>query len=112
MKKLILTLIAAIVVAVSADAQVYVGGGFAVEGHNIDYGSFDKNSTIYKFLPEIGYNINNTWAVGTVVGWQGETENNVKTFSVDPYVRATFLHTKYINVFVDGTVGYSHVYNA
>lgn len=112
MKKFLLTVIAAVMVALSADAQVYVGGGFAVQGKDIDYGSSDKTTTIYKFLPEIGYNFNETWAIGVVGGWQGETENKVKTVSFDPYVRATFIHTKYVNVFAEGGFGYTHTYNS
>ena len=49
-----MTLVAA-VMAVSASAQVYVGGGVGIG--SMDNGG-DNNTTTYKFVPEIGYNFN------------------------------------------------------
>src|SRR5574344_2125212 len=111
MKKFFMTLVAAAMVAVSANAQVYVGGGFAVASHDVDYGNVDVTTTTYKFLPEVGYNFNDTWAAGVAFGWAGETKENTKTVSFNPYARATFIHTKYINVFVEGGFEYGHTYN-
>ena len=34
-----------------------------------------------------------------------------KTLEVNPYARFTFVHTKYVNLFVDGGFGYKHTYN-
>ena len=42
-------------VAVAASAQVYVGGNVGIA--STDNGD-DDDVTTYKFLPEIGYNIN------------------------------------------------------
>ena len=50
MKKLLMTLVAAFAVAISANAQVYVGGGFSVQGND----DGNTTTTTYKFLPEIG----------------------------------------------------------
>ena len=108
MKKILMTMVAALGLAISANAQVYVGGGFAVQGH--DNGS--DTYTTYKFLPEVGYNLNDNWAVGTVFGWQGATKNGKKSFDINPYARFTPVHTKFINLFVDGGFGYEHRYGA
>lgn len=101
---------AAALLAVSANAQVYVGG-------NLGVASVDDETT-YKVLPEIGYSLNDKWAIGTVVGWgkgtsmmdieKGYEEALIGTFEVDPYVRYTVLNTKYVNVFCDGALGYKH----
>lgn len=114
MKKFIMTLVAAVAMTVSANAQVFVGGELGVASSK----QGDAESvTTYRVLPEIGYNINEDWAIGTTIGWgkgkpvniEGESRNY---FTVDPYVRYTFVHTKYINAFVDGGFGYAHYNHA
>ena len=57
MKKILMTMVAALGLAISANAQVYVGGGFAVQGHD----NGNDTYTTYKFLPEVGYNLNDNW---------------------------------------------------
>ena len=114
MKKIMMTL-AAVCVAATMNAQVYVGGGLGVATS-----SYDGNSTtIWSILPEVGYNINDKWAVGMTVGYgesrvkvkNGATEK-VKTFQVSPYARYTFVKFDKVNLFVDGGVGYKHENNA
>ena len=103
-----MTLVAA-VMAVSASAQVYVGGGVGIG--SMDNGG-DNNTTTYKFVPEIGYNFNSDWAVGTTFGWKGSNHGGAKSIEFSPYVRYTFFHTRFINGFIDGTVGYTQDYGA
>lgn len=112
MKKILMT-IAAAFVAVSMSAQVYVGGEIgmtSVGGENVD------DETVVKFLPEIGYNINDEWAVGTVVGYAkspigGVTKlgtlgftaaNSESAFIFAPYARYTFFKTNHVSAFIDG----------
>lgn len=105
MKKIFMTM-AAVVVAMTASAQVYVGGSFGV-------GSVEDNDfsyTNYSFVPEVGYNLDENWAIGTTIGWEGASKGGAKAFTVSPYVRYTFLQSKLVNVFVDGGFGYSHLY--
>ena len=111
MKKLFMTLAAA-VIAVSASAQVYVGGNAGIASTKI---AGQDSKTTYKVLPEIGYKINGDWAVGTVVGWgKGnpvtieDADAAVGTFEVAPYVRYTALHSKVVDLFVDGGFSYKH----
>ena len=111
MKKLFMVMAAAFI-AVSASAQIYVGGTVGLSSVKNAGGD---SETAYRLLPEIGYNLNEDWAVGTVVGWGKGNPVNIenvttaaKTFEVNPYVRYTFLHNEYINVFCDGAVGYKH----
>lgn len=100
------------VVAVSASAQVYVGGNFGIASTKI---ANQDAKTTYKFLPEIGYKFNEDWAIGTVIGWGKGTpvtiedaDKSVGTFEVAPYIRYTAVHTKLVDVFVDGGAGYRH----
>lgn len=66
MKKILMTMVAA-VIAVSASAQVYLGGSIGVGVSKVKNG---EEKTTFKLLPEIGYGINGNWAVGTVIGWE------------------------------------------
>jgi len=117
MKKIMMTL-AAVAVAATMNAQVYLGGGIGFQTS-----SYDGNSeTYFTIIPEIGYNINENWAVGMTIGY-GETKTKidfegikinekVKSFSVAPYARYTFAKFDHVNLFVDGTVGYEYENNA
>ena len=110
MKKLVMTLVAA-VIAVSASAQVYLGGGIGFSSVKIKGADAE---TTFKFLPEVGYNIDESWAVGMVIGYSkgapmAFNDGVTETFAVNPYVRYTALKTKYVNLFFDGTVGYASV---
>ncbi len=111
MKKLFMTLAAA-VIAVSASAQVYLGGNAGIASTKI---AGQDSKTTYKVLPEIGYKFNQDWAIGTVVGWGKGTPVTIEdadhatgTFEVAPYVRYTALHTKMVDLFVDGGFSYKH----
>ena len=113
MKKILLSLAVAFV-SLAASAQVYVGGSVGIASSKTDGADA---VTIYQFLPEVGYNINGDWAIGTTLGWgkgnpvkyEGESSNYVK---VAPYARYTFVRSKYVNAFVDGGFGYTHYNHA
>lgn len=110
MKKFFITL-AAIAIAVSTSAQVYVGGNVGLSRAKSD-GADAK--TQYSLLPEVGYNINNDWAIGTEFGWTKGSTNDlytdeVRTFEIAPYARYTFFHSRLVNAFFDGTISYGHV---
>ena len=99
----------------TANAQVYVGGGIGFQTSSND----GNSETTIKILPEIGYNLNEDWAVGVVVGYgegkdktkiEGTTfTDKVKTFTVSPYVRYTAVKLDKVNVFVDGGFGYQNI---
>ena len=109
MRKFLISLFVAMC-AVSAQAQIYVGGGIGLGVAKFELGNYDEDVTIYKLLPEIGYNLDKNFAVGAVFGWQGSTEGGQKAVSVNPYLRYTFANFKSVSLFVDGTVGYEHRY--
>ena len=109
MKKILMSLAVAFI-ALAANAQVYVGGSVGIS--NSKMGDADEVTT-YQFLPEVGFNLDENWAIGTVIGWgKGNPVDIVEAgkvnnyFQIDPYVRYTFVRTKYVNVFIDGGVDY------
>lgn len=116
MKKFFMTL-AVVMIAVCANAQVYLGGNVGIA--SVDHGG-DDDETIYSLLPEIGYKFNDNWAAGVMFGWSkaglqidnGEFATSERltthTFEISPYARYTFLHSKLINVFCEGGFGYKH----
>ncbi len=99
---------AVLMVAICANAQWYVGGTVGIASVGTEGGD-DK--TTFKILPEIGYNLNNKWAIGTVIGYEKGTysmlnssfanDDNTSAFTFAPYARWTFLHSRLINVFLD-----------
>ena len=114
MKKLLMTLVASVAIAVSANAQVFVGG-------SVGFGSVkvagNDSEVTYKIVPEVGYNFNKNWAIGLKIGYQKGACNlvdeeiaqdvNKKVFTVAPYGRYTFVHSKYVNVFIDLGLGFA-----
>ena len=103
--------LAAVAVAATMNAQAYLGGGIGFQTS-----SYDGNSeTYFTILPEVGYNLDENWAVGMTVGYgeartkiKGEGTEKVKAFQIAPYARYTFAKFDKVNLFVDGTVGYKH----
>ena len=121
MKKIMMTL-AAVAVAATMNAQVYVGGEVGFETTSQD-GVTNSSVTL---MPEIGYNLDENWAVGLSFGF-GQDKREVteeiggvevtatvkdKRFIINPYVRYTFVKLDKVNVFVDGGLSYAHYDNA
>jgi len=111
MKKIVMTLAAAFV-ATAMSAQVYVGGSVGFNAWNSQKNAGDRSETTFKIMPEIGYNINDAWAVGTVIGyesdkWQGVEGVSENAFTIAPYARYTFAKCGKVNFFIDGGVGFT-----
>ena len=113
MKKFLMTMAAAFV-AVTMSAQVYVGGSFGFAS----YDDSNKSYTAFKFVPEIGYNLDEDMAIGVALGYtQGSTtaawlltnpNEDLKTFSIAPYLRYSFAKFGPVTVFADGSFEYAH----
>ncbi len=113
MKKIFMTL-AAVSIAATVNAQVFVGGGIGFQTTSHD----DNSDTYIKLMPEIGFNLNDNWALGVAFGYsENKVTNTVagadittktKLFQISPYARYTFLHFDRVNLFVDGGLDYSH----
>lgn len=88
--KRVLVILALSLMALTAKAQIYVGGGFAA--------SFSSTCTASIF-PEVGYNLDDNMAVGTALGIHF---GNGTAFSVDPYFRYYFVELGPARFFADG----------
>ena len=110
MKKILMTLAAAFV-AVTMSAQIYVGGGIGFSSSKYRGGD---NQTAYKILPEIGYNIDETLAVGVQLGYQQgyvmsyNAVDKEKTLTISPYLRYNALKFDKLTVFGDLNVLYEN----
>jgi len=113
MKKIFMTL-AAVCVAATMNAQTYIGGGIGLQSTSHD----GNTNTTIKLMPEIGYNLNDSWAIGIALGY-GESKNTVKVnnvevsektkaFTVNPYARYTFAKFDKVNLFIDGGLEYGY----
>ena len=98
MKKLF-TVIAAAFIAVAANAQFYAGG-------NVGFQTGDR--TYINIAPEAGYNFNDQFAVGAVVGFSHQ-EDLYSAITLNPYVRWTFADWSPIKLFLDGSFAFSSI---
>lgn len=100
MKKIIATF-AIVLAAVSASAQTYVGG--SVGFTSTDVKGEDKSVTSLCIAPEVGYNLNEKWALGIGVGYYyTKQESSLNMISVAPYARYTVVKSGKFSFFVDG----------
>lgn len=104
MKKFIISAIAVMMVAFSANAQVWVGGSInyrnATSAVKYD-GNTEKTSTgLFSIAPEVGYNINDNWAVAASVALSFPKDGVDATIS--PYARYTFYRNGIVSLFGDG----------
>lgn len=99
MKK-VLVLLFAVMATMTVSAQLYVGG-------SVGFGSAKAENadavTTYRIMPEIGYNLSESWAIGATLGYE---KTGYKTFQIAPYARYTFVNTDLLDLFVDGEVAY------
>ncbi len=96
MKKLFLTLVAAMALAFSANAQFYVGGSFGLSVNSTK----DHTSSSFYLNPEFGYDFNDKIAAGARVSLSGSPF----AFSVDPYFRWKFTKVNSTKFFTDAMV--------
>jgi len=131
MKKIFMMAVMA-VAALSANAQVWVGGevGFNTNTNTVKVSgiSSDKTTNYFVIAPEVGYNLNEKWAVAMKLGFN-HSDNNAEitelvnssydlnlrstatnAFSINPYVRYTFVKAGNFSFFADGGVGYASIH--
>lgn len=114
MKKILL-LAVVMFASLNASAQFYVGGSVGF-GSVKPIGGGDSEF-IFKILPEVGYNLNEQWAVGATLGYQkgvmalgsgAETINTqasyskTELFTIAPYARYTAIEWDMVKLFFDG----------
>lgn len=103
MKKILLSFVAA-AFSLVVSAQTYVGGelGFWRDWQD------GANKTSFVVNPEVGYNLNENWAIGVRLGYGYEyvKGDKVNAFEVSPYARYTYAKLGPVNLFLDGGFGF------
>lgn len=93
--------------AMSVSAQVYVGGTAGFWRNDKD----DADATSFVIAPELGYNLNEKWAIGAEFGYgyakgtEDMIESKFNAFFINPYARYTYCETGIIRLFLDGGFG-------
>ena len=106
------------VATLTANAQVFIGGEIGYTNTKSTAETTVANTTVstdgtvneFAFKPEIGYNFNEDWAIAAKLGYahaSGDGVSNSNTWSINPYVRYTFVHAGNFSVFCDGGIAYS-----
>lgn len=109
MKKIILTAIVA-VVSIAANAQIWAGGSLGFSNNSPKEGD---NSTTLTFAPEIGYTLNDKIDLGVALDYTSYKQGDASTssFSIEPYVRYTFMKAGKLSLFAEGVIGFGSVDN-
>ncbi len=102
MKKLIITLFALLLLSISAQAQVNLGGHIGFNRNAKD------NSTEINLRPDVSYETGN-WAFGVFLElqfyrYEGKTSNNM--IGISPYVQYTLFKNNYFYVYMEGGLPY------
>lgn len=105
MKKIIVLAMMAIT-CITMHAQLYVGGSFAFSSTKVKDAGDAVN--LLSISPEIGYDINSSWAVGTSLSWSSNLDN-MNTFEVEPYLRATLAQAGSVKFFTDLAASFGSV---
>lgn len=101
MKKIVMLLFV-VMVGMSAKAQVYMGGTLGL-WHNDD-----TDATSFTLAPEVGYELNQQWAIGASLVFKHTKANEKdRSFGFAPYVRYSFFEHKSLRLFADGCLGIS-----
>ena len=97
-------------ITASASAQVYVGGTVGVQVNHVSTDGASNTATAFGISPELGYDFNETWAVGVTVpvAYQDNGNFDVTKVGVLPYVRATFARAGIVDFFGELALGYGH----
>lgn len=114
MKKLLLTLTVMLGLTIGISAQsgkVWLGGSTGFHTSKVKDG---VKLTNFNILPEAGYMLSDDWGIGMKIGYTHkeyeEMNSKVKSngFTVNPFVRYSFLRGNIGGLFVDGGGGYSY----
>ena len=101
-----LLLIVVMVAAIAVKAQdIYVGGSLNV------WRNSTGNTTSFNVAPEIGYNFNETWALGAELNYSHEFVKHVTANSVTvaAYIRWSYYQNDAVRLFLDGTAAIGFV---
>lgn len=103
MKRITLFLFVAIATMAVSAQNTYVGGSLGLWRND------DDDVTSFLISPEIGFNLNDKWALGTALMYAhvGGEKDSGDGFVVAPYTRFSFYQNESIRLFVDGGFGFA-----
>ena len=105
MKKFIATFVIALA-TISASAQTYIGGGIGFT--STDKKGEDKSLTSLTITPQVGYNLNEKWALGLGVSYTyTKQESSLNTITVAPYVRYTVAKAGICSFYIEGEFAFA-----
>lgn len=106
MKKFII-LLGTLLLAVTLNAQVYVGGNLGLSfSRDVSTPTMSIESRNYfSVAPEVGYSFNKYFTLGTNVQYQWN-KGNTHSFSVSPFARCTFAQWEHFGLFIDALFEY------
>lgn len=109
MKKILLLCFVALM-AVTANAQYYVGGTLGAEYDKVKTGGHSSDLTTLKLVPEFGYQIDKVISIGATfgLGYADDDDNELTQYEISPYIRATFAQAKSVKFFVEGALFLNH----
>lgn len=109
--------------AMTANAQVFVGGemGLSTNKTTVD-GDKLSSGTTFTLAPMIGYELDNEWAVAVRLGYGYDSNSTytfgdvkltgtTNTFTINPFVRYKFVRKGNFFAYIDGGVKFSSVHN-
>lgn len=100
MKKVLL-IMALCLVAFTAKAQLYVGGGMSFQAGQ-------GGTAIINLAPELGYSFNDNMSVGGILGF---STGNANTLTLNPYFRYSFVKFSNVKLFADADLSLQMVTN-
>ena len=103
MKKILL-MAAFAVASLTANAQVWVGGGL---GFNTQKAKDADAQTVFNIAPQVGYNLDEKLSLGLELGLKvaNEAAGDYTDVTVAPFVRYTYAKMGIASLFVDGGFG-------
>lgn len=105
MKKIMMIAVMA-VAAISANAQMWVGGSLGFNNSKVD--GDESSVTNFSIKPEVGYSLNEKWDVALGIGYSfSDANRSTNTFSINPYARYKFVQAGNFYAFCDGGVAYA-----
>jgi len=108
MKKIILSLVLT-VFAITADAQLYLGGRLGVGADISGRGNW-VDFLQCSIQAEIGKKMNSKIALGTTLGYEYLPYDGTHSFIISPYIRYTFVHWDMVSLFTDIGGSYAHLF--
>ena len=95
-------------IALTANAQTWIGGSFGFDWAK-SKADGAKANTYWEIAPELGYDLDETWAVAIKVGINSTKKGDddaVTGFVINPYARYKFANLDKLTFFIDGGLAY------